>query len=209
MRHLFLASVLFSVLNVDARDTIRITVTGTIPTTAEQGAAAAKAKGVLPTPSISNIDWLTVMLHVPLEAYKTAGSSDAGFRLTAYDTENKPVPIRQVRAGGGGGERSANVTFMVQIPIEDDERRRQLAEIVDAAITEVTDPILKDELSKKREEAISALEHYFLQNRVGEFTIRATLGDPTNPLAVGEAKFVIPDHGTFAAKLKASMKQTQ
>jgi hypothetical protein len=162
--------------------------------------------------TVSNVELMMVDITMEQKAFKAASANrapDDSVKLTAFDKNHNPVAVRQWSVGGGLENGYAIVTLLVEIPIDDADRHRQIVDLFDRSLAEDPNGPVKEWAKTHRDDTIAALESGFMQNRVGDFVIHVTLGDPLKPVAEGQTVVHISDEGTFAEQLRASPKRVQ
>lgn len=176
---------------------------------------ATEATAAADTTSLSSVGYMTVTLVVDKKLYEEAvarSTPQNAFSFTAMDAQRKAVAIEARWSGEMVRDTSVAVTFNAQIPIDATERDKQIAEYIDTVLAQEAAPAeaqMKEWLRTHRDDAIAAIRTMFVQNRVGDFKVRATLGDAAQPAAQGEAVIRIADHGKFITQLLTEKKPTQ
>ena len=173
---------------------------------------AASDSNVVRATTVSSSDHIVMRFTIAnreLVKGSTAGTSAAPlFDLSALDDKGTPVTVNHSVTGVSVEYTRVTVTVLVEIPIESAERRRLVAEFVDATISESSGR-MTELLTAQRDAAIAAIERLFVQNRLGDYRLRVILRDPRVDPAEGEVRIHVADLGTFIDKLRQRPQESK
>ena len=155
-------------------------------------------------PAVSNVDRIPLRFSLDsselVKITETTTSERPEFDIAAFDETGRSVPVKYSVVGSSVELTHVTVSLVVEIPVSDAERQRQIASYIDKAIAEGTGE-LKEYVKQNRAAAVSYLEHLFVQNRVGNYRIRITLRDPRVEPMQAEVPVQVVDKGNFIDRL--------